>query len=176
LGSGVSALLDMFFDLRTPTSGYITINGTDLRDWKLSSLREHVLLLRPQLILGASVIDNLRLGHDDIGRDEIRHALQAVGLLNSILNHPDGLDRQLSIGGSKLPKNERVSLLIARAIVQRPKLLIIDELFDGVEDQIFESLSKVVFSPDRPWTVLYSTRRRDHTIYCDHIIELNKNL
>lgn len=173
-GSGVSGLLDMFFGLRSPDSGYITLDGIDVRDWKLSALRQHVLLLKPDLILGTSIIDNLRLGHDDIGVDEVHHALAKVGLLDKYLAHPEGLNRTLRIGGSQIPKNDRSALLIARAIVHKPKLLIIDELFDRLEETMFEKLIQITLSDEYEWTVLYSTRKKHHTQFSTAVIDLSK--
>ncbi len=171
-GSGISALMNMFFGMREPTSGFIALNGVDIKAWKRSSLRQQVLLLRPNRILHTTIIDNLRLGFDDIGLDEVNVALGKVGLLDEFLSHPEGLHRRLSTGGAKLATNKRVALLIARALVQKPKLLIIDELFDGLAEHEFERLSEVILAPEHKWTVLFATRKTKYTTLCDEIIDL----
>ncbi len=174
-GAGISAFLDLFFILRQPNSGYISVNSVDVRDWNIESYRQSVLLLRPNHILGTSIIDNLRLGRLDIGIDEINRALKKVGLLETLLNQPEGLKRKLNVGGAKMPKDQRISLLIARALVQRPSLLMIDELFDGLEESVFERLNSLIFDPNQPWTVLMSTRTPKCANLCDHIINLSPN-
>ena len=171
-GSGASTLLDILFGLRQPTGGFVSIDGLDLRSWYLESLRETVMLLRRDEIVDATIVENLRLGRIDIGMDEIRAALTRVGLLDELLHLPDGLNLCLKIGGAPLSGNQRTRLLFARALVQRPKLLLVDELFDGLDASSFNSLADVVLGKSHPWTVVLATR--DHQVLkkCDEVIEL----
>jgi len=171
-GSGASTLLDILFGLRQPTQGFVSIDGLDLRSWYLESLRETVMLLRRDEIVDATIIENLRLGRVDIGMDEIRAALTQVGLLDELLHLPDGLNLSLKIGGAPLSGNQRTRLLFARALVQRPRLLLVDELFDGLDASSFHSLSDVVLGKSRPWTVVLTTRDPQVLRKCDEVIQL----
>lgn len=173
-GSGVSALLDLTFKLRLPDQGYLLFDGIDVRNWKTRALRKQVLLLRSREILDSSIIDNIRLGRTDIGLDEIQHALRRVGLLDKFLQLPNGLNHELNLGGATLPKSQRISLLVARALVQTPRLLVIDELFDGLQEETFKVLSDIVFDPESKWTVLFATRNPEHSNLCKKIIRLSK--
>lgn len=172
-GSGASSLLDMLFGLRAPTSGHIAIDGLDLRSWYLEALRDHVQLLRRDEIVDATVVENLRLGRADIGMDEIREALEKVGLLETLLARPEGLNLRLKIGGAPLSGNQRTRLLLARSLVQRPRLLLIDELFDSLDPESFASLSTAILDKSLPWTVVLTTRDHDVTRLCDQVIELS---
>ncbi|MCB1279327.1 ATP-binding cassette domain-containing protein [Prosthecobacter sp.] len=172
-GSGASSLLDILFGLRQPTGGFVSIDGLDLRSWYLEALREQVQLLRRDEIVDATVIENLRLGRPDIGMDEIRQALTRVGLLDDLLHRPDGLNLRLKIGGAPLSGNQRTRLLLARALVQRPRLLLIDELLDGLDNASFAQLSAAILDPSLPWTVVLTTRDHDVTRSCDQIIEIS---
>ncbi|MEN3939867.1 ATP-binding cassette domain-containing protein [Prosthecobacter sp. SYSU 5D2] len=172
-GAGASSLLDMLFGLRTPTSGHIAIDGLDLRSWYLEALRDHVQLLRREEIVDATVVENLRLGRPDIGMDEIREALEKVGLLDTLLARPEGLNLRLKIGGAPLSGNQRTRLLLARSLVQRPRLLLIDELFDSLDPESFAILSDAILDKTLPWTVILTTRDRDVTQLCDQVIELS---
>jgi putative ABC transport system ATP-binding protein len=171
-GSGVSSLLDILFGLRQPTEGHVSIDELDLRSWYLEALRESVMLLRRNEIVHGTVIENLRLGRVDIGLDEIRAALERVGLLDVLLHLPEGLNLRLKIGGAPLSGNQRTRLLFARALVQRPRLLLVDELFDGLDDESFNILENAIFDPSLTWTVILATRDHDVTKRCDQIIEL----
>lgn len=171
-GAGASSLLDIFFGLRTPTSGHISIDGLDLRSWYLEALRDHVQLLRRDEIVDATVVENLRLGRADIGMDEIREALEKVGLLDTLHARPEGLNLRLKIGGAPLSGNQRTRLLLARSLVQRPRLLLIDELFDSLDPESFQSLSAAILDKSLPWTVVLTTRDHDVTKLCDQVIEL----
>lgn len=172
-GAGASSLLDILFGLRTPTGGSISIDGLDLRSSYLEALREHVQLLRRDEIVDATVAENLRLGRADIGMDEIREALEKVGLLGTLLARPEGLNLRLKIGGAPLSGNQRTRLLLARSLVQRPRLLLIDELFDSLDAESFASLSAAILDKSLPWTVVLTTRDHDVTQLCDQVIELS---
>lgn len=171
-GSGVSSLLDILFGLRQPTEGHVSIDGLDLRNWYLEVLRESVMLLRPDEIVDGSVIENLRMGRVDVGLDEIREALESVGLLDVLLHRTEGLNLRLKVGGAPLSGNQRTRLLLARALVQRPRLLLIDELFDSLDDESFKILDTAILDPSLTWTVILATRDHDVTKRCDQIIEL----
>lgn len=171
-GSGASSLLDILFGLRQPTDGHVSIDGLDLRSWYLEALRESVMLLRRDEIVDGSVIENLRLGRVDVGLDEIRSALERVGLLDVLLHRPEGLNLRLKVGGAPLSGNQRTRLLLARALVQRPRLLLIDELFDSLDDESFKLLETAILDPSLTWTVILATRDQDVSKRCDQIIEL----
>jgi putative ABC transport system ATP-binding protein len=171
-GSGASSLLDILFGLRQPTGGFVAIDGLDLRSWYLEALRESVMLLRRDEIVDATIVENLRLGRNDIGMDEIRIALASVGLLDDLLHRPEGLNLRTKIGGAPLSGNQRTRLMFARALVQRPRLLLIDELLDGLDAASFQQLTAAVLDKSLSWTVVLTTRDHDVTNKCDQIIEL----
>jgi len=171
-GSGGSTLLNILFGLRQPTAGFVRIDGLDLRNCYLESLRESVMLLRRDEIVGGTIIENLRLGSSDIGMEEIQTALSKVGLLEELLHHPEGLNLQLRIEGAPLSGNQRTRLLLARALVQQPKLLLIDELFDGLDADSLNQLSAAILGKSQDWTVVLTTRDHDVTLKCKQVIKL----
>ncbi len=171
-GSGVSSVLDMIFGLRRPDGGHVSIDGIDLRSWYLESLRKQVQLIRPDEIVTGSVIDNIRLGHSEIGLDEVRHALERTGLLRDVLAMPEGMNTRLQLGGLPLSSAQRARLLLARAFVQRPRLLLIDEVLDGLDDATFAELREILFSAEAPWTLIVATRERDLIDRCTQVIQL----
>jgi len=171
-GSGVSSMLDLLFALRHPTKGHISYDGLDSRDWPLDKLRGYILLLRRDEFIDGTIIENLRLGRVDIGVDEVRQALHQVGILDEIMKLPDGLRLRLRVEGAPLSTTQRIRLLFARAIVQSPRLLLIDELFDGLDNTTYEHLSNLVIKGDLPWTVVVSTRMRSMIQKCDWCISL----
>jgi ABC-type molybdenum transport system ATPase subunit/photorepair protein PhrA len=89
------------------------------------------------------------------------------------LSRPEGLNLRLRIGGSPLSTRERISLSIARALVQKPRLLLIDELFDGLDDNTLQRLTQLVLGGDSPWTVVVATRMQEVIACCNRKIELN---
>lgn len=171
-GSGVSTVLDMIFGLRRPDAGHIAIDGIDLRSWYLESLRQQVQLLRQDEIVSGTVIDNLRLGRWDIGLDEVRNALERTGLLDDVLALPDGMNTEIQLGGLPFSAAQRARLLLARAFVQRPRLLLIDEVLEGLAPEILENLREILFHPDVPWTLILATRESSLLASCTNVITL----
>lgn len=171
-GSGVSSLLDLCFALRETSAGFISFDGLDMRAWHLKSLRNQMKLLRANEFVSGTVIDNLRLGRSDITMDEIHTALKTVGILDDCLRFPEGLETMLQVGGAPFSPRQRVSLLVARALVQKPRLLLIDEIFDGLDDQSLAKLTQIVFDRGRSWTVVVATRMSEIRDMCELWIRL----
>lgn len=173
-GSGVSSMLELLFAVRQPTQGHLSFDGLDSRNWHLESLRGQVQLLRRDEFVDGTIVENLRLGRPDIAMEEVRRALEKVGMLDELLSRPEGLNLRLRIGGAPLSTSQRISLSIARALVQQPRLLLIDELFDGLDEQTLQRLTQLVLGGDLPWTVVVATRMQEVLACCDQKIELTK--
>lgn len=80
-----------------------------------------------------SLLENIRLGRPDIGIDAVNRALECVGLMTVVHRMSDGLETQLNPGGHPLTNSQRSRLILARAIVRKPRLLLVDEALDGLE-------------------------------------------
>lgn len=172
-GSGSSTMLDLLHGLRTPTSGHILIDGLDLRSWNLECLRSQVTLIRPGDLFHGSIADNVRLGHPDVSLYEVNAALRQVGLLQDVLEFEEGIQTQLLTGGLPLSSRQRVRLLIARAIVCRPRLLLLDEILDGLDSTTLNELAGVLLHPSHQWTVIISTREESVLNLCQRCVRLN---
>jgi ABC-type bacteriocin/lantibiotic exporter with double-glycine peptidase domain len=175
-GSGCSTLIDLIAAMREPTAGSILVDGLDLRSWDLEAYRCQAMVLRTQDILSASLMDNLRLGRPDITLGQVQTALQEVGLLADILALPDGISTKLVTGGLPLSSRQRNRLLIARALLHRPRLLVIDEFLDGMDPENTSRLIDLVMAPERPWTLLVATRDPQLLRRCPSVIQLNASL
>ena len=173
-GSGLSSMLDLLFTMRQPNNGHLSFDGMDSRTWDLGSLRETVQLLRREEFIAGTIVENLRLGRPEIGTDDIRQALEEVGLLEDILHHPEGLNLKLRVGGAPLSSSQRMRLLFARALVHKPRLLLVDELMDGLDPRTFNRLTKVITASDHPWTVIIATRMPETIAICDWTVNLDE--
>lgn len=172
-GSGSSTMLDLLHGLREPSEGHIIIDQLDLRSWYLESLRSQVTLIRGTDLVNGTVADNVRLGNPDVSVYDINNALNAVGLLQEILDLPDGIHSSLLAGGLPLSSRQRIRLLIARAIVSRPRLLLLDEVLDGLDKKALAKLSDILVDPSHNWTVLISTREDAVMRSCTRVIDLD---
>lgn len=173
-GSGKSTLADLLYGLRMPTHGTITIDAIDLRAIPLSSLRCQVALVRQVELFPGSVLDNVRLGRDHISYDMVVRALADVKLLDEVHALPQGLDTELHTHGRPLSQRQACRLMIARAIVGRPRLIVLDGVLDQVDQRDEqERLAATLFAPDAPWTLICITERQDVLARCRRVVTLS---
>ena len=105
-----------------------------------------------------------------------REALAAVGLLDEILKLPDGLNTVLQTNGAPLSATQALRLMLARAIADRPRLLLIDGTLDALSDDMQHALLARILGPSRPWTVLIATGRQMVIDRCDRVVTLRRNV
>jgi ABC-type bacteriocin/lantibiotic exporter with double-glycine peptidase domain len=173
-GYGASTMLDLIFGLRDPNTGMVMIDGVDLRHWDLAELRNQVALVRGQEIVAGTILENVRLGRPEIDLDSVRRALESVGLMEAVLHFPEGLDTPLKVGGRPLSSSQRMRLVLARAIVGRPRLLLLDESLEGLDVATFKEIEKFLFDQPHTWTLLLVTRDPDLVKRCDQVIQLGE--
>lgn len=171
LGGGASTLIDLLYGLRTPSTGHILIDRLDVRQWSLPALRHDVALVRGHDILDATVTENVQLGRAEIGLDEVRDALAAVRLLDDVLMLPLGLDSPLLLGGRPFTSLQRTRLVLARAIVGRPRLLLVDKTLDSLEPDALEALCTLLFDQNQPWTLVVATHDLAVIRRCNQLIQ-----
>ncbi len=173
-GHGASTLLDILAGLRQPRSGTTLLDGLDLRHWRHEAIRRDVALVRGHDLVAGTVIENIRLGRAEVSLQEVQAALQKVGLLDTLLRLPDGLDTRLSPGGAPLSSSVRSLLVVARAIVGRPRLLLVDETLEGLDVEFLPALQSLLLDPAHGWTVILVTRDPDWVARCHPIIHLGE--
>jgi len=173
-GSGKSTLVDLLFGVRTPTRGVIKIDGMNIRDLRLESLREQVAVVKGHELLEDTILENVRVGRYWLSLAEIREALEAVGLLDEIAALPEGLYTQLLAHGNPLSSGQARRVTIARAIVGRPRLLIIDEALDGLDLSARQRVLDTIFDRQAPWTLLIVTHDQDVVERCDRVVALTE--
>ena len=160
--SGSSTLVDLLYGLHTPTAGHIDLDGLDLRHWNRQSLRRQVARVHgDDDIFDGSLLDNVRLGNEAVGMAEAREALEAVNLLRKVQGMKGGLNEPLSLLGRSLSGTERRQVLLARAIVAQPRLLLLDATLDGFEPEEIDRILEYLKDPRRPWTLIVVTRDPD---------------
>jgi len=145
-GSGKSTLLNLLMGFHAPSEGRILIDGVDLRDLDLESLRSRFgLVAQDPFIFSGSIRDNIALGRPDASLDEVIEAARAAGLDEFIAGLPERYDTLIGERGSNLSGGQRQRLAIARALLRKPDILVFDEatshLDTATERAIQHSLS-----------------------------------
>ncbi len=148
-GSGKTTLVNLICRFYDVVEGQILLDGVDIRDYRLEDLRRHigVVLQEPHLFRG-TVAENIAYGNPDAGPLEVIEAARAANVHNEVVGFPDGYDTYVGERGHTLSGGERQRVSIARAVLNNPQLLILDEATSNVdthtEKRIQEALDHLV--------------------------------
>jgi len=167
-GHGKSSLFDLIYGLQEPLSGVVQMEEIDNRELRRIDLRNQIALVRQVEVFHGTLLENVRLGDGEIGIAEVKRALASVGLLEEALALPRGLQTPLATGGLPLSHGQAVRLMFARAILRRPRLLMVDELLDHLDDaRERRTLIETLFATDAPWTLIVATSNHATLKLCD---------
>jgi len=174
-GSGKSTIINLLCRFYDPVEGKVMIDGTDIRDITLASLRQQVgLVMQDTFIFSGSIKDNIRYGNLNASHDEIVKVAQAVHAHDFIMNLPDGYDTQVEERGNVLSMGQRQLLSFARALLANPRILILDEATASIDTdtelKIQEAL-KVLLKGRTSFIIahrLSTIRHADEIIVLDH--------
>ena len=131
-GSGKSTLIGLITALRSPSAGHVEFNGNDLRQLDQTQVRAHIGLAAKIEFIEDSILENVRLNRIDISLTKINAVLHDLGLLADFQNLEAGIDTVLTAFGAPLSTTQQQRLMLARALVAQPDLLIIDGLLDNL--------------------------------------------
>lgn len=176
-GGGKSALAAVLYGLRRPERGVFLAYGLDARSLSLTDLRDHAALVGDADVIWDTIERNVSMGRPEVDLEQVHQALAKVRLLDEILALPEGLQTTLTGGGSPLTGTQAVRLVIARAIVGNPRLLIVDDVLDRIGDpELLERIRSALFAPDAPWTLVCVTNRPEVLAHCDRVVELREGV
>ena len=133
-GSGKTSLVQLIPRLYDATEGQILIDGTDVRDYDLHHLRDGVgMVLQQNVLFSGTIEENLRWGSEDAGMEEIRLAADAAQADSFVTSFTNGYDTDMGQGGVNVSGGQKQRLCIARALLKKPKILILDDSTSAVD-------------------------------------------
>ncbi len=175
-GTGKSTLIQLLAGILEPTSGIIKFNDFPLPSLNAYDLKKHIgFSLTNNEIFQGTLIENIRMGRGEISPRDISKAIQLVNLDAYISSIPLGLRTPLDPEGKKIPRSVQNKILLARAIVTEPKLLILEDSLDHVLIEEKEEIIKRLVASDRPWSIIVSAVDPVWSKYITDQVELPKN-
>ena len=174
-GSGkttICSLLPRFYDV---TEGRVTIDGNDVRKLTLESLRSQIGLVSQDVYLfGGSIKDNIAYGKPDATMDEIVDAAKKANIHDFIMELPDKYDTFVGERGTRLSGGQKQRLTIARALVRRPEILILDDSASALDFATDAALRDAIKNMKENPTVFLVSQRAASVRYADRIVVLEE--
>lgn len=151
-GSAKSSLVQLIPRLYDVSAGSLKVGGIDVRDYDLEVLRDHVaMVLQKNVLFSGTIAENLRWGNPDATDEEIRHACRLAQADGFIQEFPDKYDTYIEQGGTNVSGGQRQRLCIARALLKKPKILILDDSTSAVDTKT-DKLIRAAFHNEIPDT------------------------
>ncbi|MGA7993068.1 MAG: ABC transporter ATP-binding protein [Thermoanaerobaculia bacterium] len=172
-GAGKSTLASLLPRFMDPTSGRVTVDGTDLRDVTLASLRAQIGLVTQEVVLfDESVRRNVAYGAPQATDARVRDALSAANALAFVDALPDGLDTRVGEGGARLSGGQRQRLAIARALLKDPPILVLDEATSALDAESERAVQQALDRLMAGRTVLVIAHRLSTVRRADQLVVL----
>ena len=133
-GSSKSTLVQLIPRLYDATEGVVKVGGVDVRDYELDTLRGQVaMVLQKNLLFSGTIKENLRWGNENATDEELIEACKLAQAHDFVASFPDGYDTHIEQGGTNVSGGQKQRLCIARALLKRPKILILDDSTSAVD-------------------------------------------
>ncbi len=174
-GAGKSTLLRLIAGLIQPTSGEIFINDISLKSLKLNHYR--ALLgqsLSEESPFEGTLLDNLTFGDKSISQQDIRWALEKTGLSDFVKQQPKGLNTIIHPEGLQIPYSVSRKILLARSIIRKPSLLILNDPLDQLDPEEEDKIIDFLFSEENSWSIIVSSKDEKWKKYCDRILDIEQ--
>ena len=173
-GSSKTTLVQLLPRLYDVTEGSLKIGGVDVRDYDIQTLRNQVaVVLQKNVLFSGSIRDNLRWGNPNATDEEIEHACRLACAHDFITAFPDGYDTHIEQGGTNVSGGQKQRLCIARALLKKPKVLILDDSTSAVDTRT-DALIRQAFREEIPGTTKLIIAQRVASVQdADRIVVLD---
>ena len=170
-GSGKTTLVNLIPRLYDATQGEVLVDGVDVRDYPLETLRAQIgVVLQKNTLFSGSIAENLRWGDPDATQAELEAACRSAQAHNFILEFPDGYNTILGQGGVNLSGGQKQRLSIARAMLKKPKILILDDSTSAVDSTTEAKIRQAFHEELRDTTVFIIAQRISSVRDADQIL------
>ena len=174
-GSGKSTMADLLARFYDVSSGQIAIDGRDIRDYDVATLRRHIGIVAQETVLfNDTVAANIAFGNPAATRQQIEHAARMAGAHDFIMQMTEGYDTNIGDGGDRLSGGQRQRLSIARAVLLEPEILIFDEATSALDTETERQVQQSLDSVLEGRTALIIAHRLSTIMTADEIVVLEQ--
>ena len=174
-GCGKTTLVSMIPRLYDPDEGQVLVDGVDVRDYSLYHLREGVgMVLQKNVLFSGSIADNLRWGDQEATDEELQKMAEFAQADKFIRSFPEGYDATLGQGGSNVSGGQKQRLCIARALLKKPKILILDDSTSAVDTATEAQIRRAFREELAGSTKIIIAQRINSVKEADQIIVMNE--
>ena len=174
-GSGKSSLVQLIPRLYDCDEGEVLVDGVNVKDYSLKHLRDGVaMVLQKNTLFSGSIIENLRWGDENATEEEIREVAKAARADGFIQDFEDGYDRELGQGGVNVSGGQKQRLCIARALLKKPKILILDDSTSAVDTATEAEIRKSFSTSLKDTTKLIIAQRISSVEGADRILVMEE--
>lgn len=176
-GSAKSSLVNLISRLYDVSDGSVLVGGRDVREYDIEVLRNEVsVVLQKNVLFSGTILENLRWGDKDATREECIHACKLACADEFINKMKDGYDTYIEQGGSNVSGGQKQRICIARALLKKPKILILDDSTSAVDTATDAKIRKA-FAEEIPGTTKFIIAQRITSIeHCDRIIVMEDGM
>ncbi|MDR5590524.1 peptidase domain-containing ABC transporter [Christiangramia sp. SM2212] len=173
-GSGKSTLLKIISGLYTPSLGEIFINDISIHALNPNHYRALIgQSLTEESPFEGTILENITLGDSSIPKQDIQWALEKTGLVSFIKQQPKGLKTMIFPEGIQMPYSISKKIILARSIVKKPAVLILNDPLDQLDDNDEDKILEFLFSKENKWTIIVASKEKKWEQYCDKMIWLD---
>lgn len=172
-GSGKSSLVNLIAHYYDATKGKVTVNGRDVKSYDKTELRSNIgFVMQKAVLFAGTVRDNIKWGKQNATDDEINEALKIAQIYDTVYDK-DGLDTVIEQGGANFSGGQKQRLSIARAVVSKPDMIVLDDSASALDFATEKALREAILSLDYKPTLFIVSQRCSSILGADKIIVLD---
>ena len=176
-GSGKSTLVNLISRLYDPTQGQVLVGGRDVREYDLTALRSAIsVVLQQNTLFSGTILDNLRWGKPDATLEECRRACTLAQAEEFISQMPEGYETHIEQGGTNISGGQKQRLCIARALLRKPKILVLDDSTSACDTATDAKIRRALHTQLPDMTKIIIAQRILSVKECDRILVMDNGV
>ncbi len=168
-----SGLIEAMVGQLKPAGGHVLVEDFRVDSISAESLQEQISLIREVEVFDGTVDENIRVGREEVGSDEVNEIVAKLNLQKTLSSLPEGLTTQLSVSGYPLSQGQAIRLVLARSLIAKPGVMFVDGLLDRLSDDDTTDVLNRLAAFRKDTTIVISTGRRAIANWADRNLDIN---